>query len=431
MFETLVSAFKVKEVRRKIFITIGLLLVYRIGCFIPVPGLDYEAMSSTISGNTFLSIMNALTGGSLAAGTLFAMGIGPYINSSIIMQLLAVAIPPLERLQKEGEEGRKKIAQYTRIVTVFLAIIQAAGILLGSGDLLDTAILPDAQWLLYTLVILIMVGGSSLTMWLGERITEHGVGNGISLLIFVGILATAGQAILINFGNMGSGDLTAIWQFIGFIVAVVVIFGVIVYVDLAERKIPVQYAKQVKGRKMYGGQSTFIPMKVNASGVMPLIFAYALLSFPQLICNMFDPNMNWGFTKWWNQWMGMGTWIYSILVAILIIFFAFFYAQIQFNAEDVSRNIQQYGGFIPGIRPGKPTTDYLGKINNRITLFGAIFLALVALVPTLIFLAVAPNTTLLNAFSTTGLLIVVSVALEFDKQLQSQIMVRHYKGFLD
>ena len=432
MFETLVNAFKVKEVRRKIFITIGLLLVYRIGCFIPVPGLDYAAMSETITGNTFLNIMNALTGGSLAMGTLFAMGIGPYINSSIIMQLLTVAIPPLERLQKEGEEGRKKIAQYTRIVTVLLAIIQAVGILLGSGDLLDTAILPDAQWLLYTLVILIMVGGSSLTMWLGERITEHGVGNGISLLIFVGILSTAGTAILNNFTLMSTGDLNAIWQFIGFIVAVLVIFGVIVYVDLAERKIPVQYAKQVKGRKMYGGQSTFIPMKVNASGVMPLIFAYALLSFPQLICNMFDPNMNWGFTQWWNEWVGMGTWIYSILVAILIIFFAFFYAQIQFNAEDVSRNIQQYGGFIPGIRPGKPTTDYLAKINNRITLFGAIFLALVALIPTLIFIAVTGgNSNLLNAFSTTGLLIVVSVALEFDKQLQSQIMVRHYKGFLD
>ena len=432
MFETLVNAFKVKEVRRKIFITIGLLLVYRIGCFIPVPGLDYAAMKETIEGNVFLNIMSALTGGSLAMGTLFAMGIGPYINSSIIMQLLTVAIPPLERRQKEGEEGRKKIAQYTRIVTVLLAIIQAVGILLGSGDLLDEDILRNAQWLLYTLVILIMVGGSSLTMWLGERITEHGVGNGISLLIFVGILSTAGTAILNNFTLMSTGDLNAIWQFIGFIVAVVVIFGVIVYVDLAERKIPVQYAKQVKGRKMYGGQSTFIPMKVNASGVMPLIFAYALLSFPQLICNMFDPNMNWGFTQWWNEWVGMGTWIYSILVAILIIFFAFFYAQIQFNAEDVSRNIQQYGGFIPGIRPGKPTTDYLAKINNRITLFGAIFLALVALIPTLIFIAVTNgNSNLLNAFSTTGLLIVVSVALEFDKQLQSQIMVRHYKGFLD
>lgn len=432
MFETLVNAFKVKEVRRKIFITIGLLLVYRIGCFIPVPGLDYAAMKETIEGNVFLNIMSALTGGSLAMGTLFAMGIGPYINSSIIMQLLTVAIPPLERLQKEGEEGRKKIAQYTRIVTVLLAIIQAVGILLGSDGLLDEDILSNAQWLLYTLVILIMVGGSSLTMWLGERITEHGVGNGISLLIFVGILSTAGTAILNNFTLMSTGDLNAIWQFIGFIVAVVVIFGVIVYVDLAERKIPVQYAKQVKGRKMYGGQSTFIPMKVNASGVMPLIFAYALLSFPQLICNMFDPNMNWGFTQWWNEWVGMGTWIYSILVAILIIFFAFFYAQIQFNAEDVSRNIQQYGGFIPGIRPGKPTTDYLAKINNRITLFGAIFLALVALIPTLIFIAVTNgNSNLLNAFSTTGLLIVVSVALEFDKQLQSQIMVRHYKGFLD
>lgn len=432
MFETLVNAFKVKEIRHKIYFTILLLIVYRLGCYIPVPGIDAEALATQINGNDFLSIMNGITGGALANGTLFALGIGPYINSSIIIQLLTVGIPALERLSKQGEDGRKKIAQYTRYFTMALAIIQAVGILVGFGGsgLIDTSVFPNAQWLLYIFIVIIFCAGSALTMWLGERITENGVGNGISLLIFVGILASAGLAIVDAIEGAFSGDQVAMWQLIGFLIAVIVIFGVIVYVDLAERKIPVQYAKQVKGRKMYGGQTTHIPIRINASGVMPLIFAYALLSFPQLIINMFWPTS--AAAAWYAQWLGMGTWLYSVVVCVLILFFAFFYAQIQFNAEDVSRNIQQYGGFIPGIRPGKPTTEYLSRVNNRITLFGAIFLALVALIPTLIFTAVAgEGSSLINAFSTTGLLIVVSVALEFDKQLEGQIMMRHYKGFLE
>ena len=432
MFETLVNAFKIKEIRHKIYFTILLLIVYRLGCYIPVPGIDAEALATQITGNDFLSIMNGITGGALANGTLFAMGIGPYINASIIMQLLTVGIPALERLSKQGEDGRKKIAQYTRYFTMALAIIQAVGILVGFGGsgLIDSSVFPNAQWLLYIFIVIIFCAGSALTMWLGERITENGVGNGISLLIFVGILASAGLAIVDALQNAFSGDQVAMWQLIGFVIAVIVIFGLIVYVDLAERRIPVQYAKQVKGRKMYGGQTTHIPIRINASGVLPLIFAYALLSFPQLIINMFWPTS--AAASWYAQWLGMGTWLYSIVVCVLIVFFAFFYAQIQFNAEDVSRNIQQYGGFIPGIRPGKPTTEYLSRVNNRITLFGAIFLALVALVPTLIFKAVAgEGSSLINAFSTTGLLIVVSVALEFDKQLEGQIMMRHYKGFLE
>ena len=432
MFETLVNAFKIKEIRHKIYFTILLLIVYRLGCYIPVPGIDAEALATQITGNDFLSIMNGITGGALANGTLFAMGIGPYLNASIIMQLLTVGIPALERLSKQGEDGRKKIAQYTRYFTMALAIIQAVGILVGFGGsgLIDSSVFPNAQWLLYIFIVIIFCAGSALTMWLGERITENGVGNGISLLIFVGILASAGLAIVDALQNAFSGDQVAMWQLIGFLIAVIVIFGLIVYVDLAERKIPVQYAKQVKGRKMYGGQTTHIPIRINASGVLPLIFAYALLSFPQLIINMFWPTS--AAAEWYAQWLGMGTWLYSIVVCVLIVFFAFFYAQIQFNAEDVSRNIQQYGGFIPGIRPGKPTTEYLSRVNNRITLFGAIFLALVALVPTLIFKAVAgEGSSLINAFSTTGLLIVVSVALEFDKQLEGQIMMRHYKGFLE
>lgn len=432
MFETLVNAFKIKEIRHKIYFTILLLIVYRLGCYIPVPGIDAEALATQITGNDYLSIMNGITGGALANGTLFAMGIGPYINASIIIQLLTVGIPALERLSKQGEDGRKKIAQITRYCTMALAIIQAVGILVGFGgsSLIDSSIFPNAQWLLYIFIVIIFCAGSALTMWLGERITENGVGNGISLLIFVGILASAGLAIVDALQGAFSGDQVAMWQLIGFLVAVIVIFALIVYVDLAERKIPVQYAKQVKGRKMYGGQTTHIPIRINASGVMPLIFAYALLSFPQLIINMFWPTSN--AAVWYAKWLGMGSWVYNIVVCILILFFAFFYAQIQFNAEDVSRNIQQYGGFIPGIRPGKPTTEYLSRVNNRITLFGAIFLALVALIPTLIFTAVAgEGSSLINAFSTTGLLIVVSVALEFDKQLEGQIMMRHYKGFLE
>ena len=266
-------------------------------------------------------------------------------------------------------------------------------------------------------------------MWLGERITEYGVGNGISLLIFVGIISTLGGAVVGEIGDL-KDSFQPLWNLLAFAVVAVIIFGLIVYVDLAERKVPVQYAKQVKGRKMYGGQSTSIPIRINASGVMPLIFAFSIISFPSMILEMFWPN--WSGTAWYAEHLGTESWIYYIVLPLLILFFAFFYAQIQFNPEDVSKNIQQYGGFIPGIRPGKPTAQHLKKISNRITLFGAIFLALLALIPTLIFKAVIGDATsgLLNALSTTGLLIIVSVALELDKQLQSQLMMKQYKGFL-
>ena len=437
MFETLKNAFKEKEVRVKLFWTFFLLLIYRLGCYIPVPGLDIAAMQTQVesSGNQLLTLLNSITGGSLANCTLFAMGIGPYINSSIIIKLLTVAIPKLERWQKhEGDEGRRKITMLTRIASIFLTIIQAVGVLLSSDGLVDDGLLSGAPWLVYAFVILVFCAGNMLTVWLGERLTEKGIGNGLSMLIFVGIISTAGIAILESLQKAfqgGDAGLTATWQLIGFLVAVVVIFALIVFVDLSERKIPVQYAKQVKGRKVYGGQSTHIPIRVNASGVMPLIFAFVLLSFPSLLISMFDADYSSGFAQFWMQYLGVGTWAYSIILALLILFFAFFYGQIQFNPEDISKNFQQTGGYIPGIRPGKPTTEYLKKINNRITLFGAIYLAFVALVPTLIFTAVAGDgSSLINAFSTTGLLIVVSCALDFHKQLEAQIMMRHYKGFL-
>ena len=424
MFQTLVKAFKIKEVRNKILITLALLVVYRIGCYIPVPGISADGLLGGSENFTYLQIMSAISGGALQYGTLFAMGIGPYINASIIIQLLTVGIPALERLSKQGEEGRKKIATITRYVTVLLAIAQSVGIVIGfSGNIeWNNLFGENLKWLGYIALVIIYTAGASLTMWLGERITDYGVSNGISMLIFVGIICTAGQAIL---GILTGGELAStFWTLIVFVAAAVLIFAAVVTVNDAERKIPVQYAKQVKGRRMYGGQSTHIPIKVNSSGVMPLIFAFAILSFPDLIINLVGVSSD----NWYSRNMGTGSWLNTVVMCLLILFFAYFYNAIQFKPEDISRSIQQNGGFIPGTRPGKPTTDYLKRVSNRIVFFGAIYLAIVALVPSLIFKAI--DMTLMGVFSATGLLIVVSVALEFNQALESQIMMKNYKGFL-
>lgn len=439
MFETLKQAFKVKEIRIKIWITLALLLVYRLGCYIPVPGVGTELIKGdAVNTLSYLNIMNMMTGGSLQMGTLFAMGIGPYINSSIIIQLLAVAIPSLERLSKQGEEGRKKIAQYTRYLTILLAVIQATGILLNYSDTLvasDNAtplanMLFGQEWLAYVVVILFFTAGTVITMWIGERITDYGVSNGISLLIFAGIISSAGQAFIPMISNIWSkdgGNLNNFWKLVFMVVAIIVVFTCIVTVELAERKIPVQYAKQIRGQKMYGGQSTVIPIKVNSNGVLPLIFAFSILSFPELIMTLFGWS-NSDFGIWWAQWMGTSSWLYMVVLSLLIIFFAYFYTSIQFNPDDISKSIQQNGGFIMGIRPGKPTAQYLKKISGRITLFGALFLAIIALVPSIIFKAIDPTS--YNVFTATSMLIVVSVAIEFNTALQSQIMMKNYKGFL-
>ena len=428
MWQTIVNAFRIKEVRRKILITLALLFVYRIGCYIPVPGVSlFEGMKDY----TFLQLMSAVSGGALQYGTFFAMGIGPYINASIIIQLLTVGIPALERLSKQGEEGRRRINTYTRILTLVLAIAQAIGILVAFKSYVHTEKIFGntgfANFLSFAFLVIVYAAGASLTMWIGERITDYGVSNGISMLIFAGILSTAGTAILGLIKNLFVPEqaANAAWALVAFIVAAIVIFGAIVTVECAERKIPVQYAKQVKGRKMYGGQSTHIPIKVNSSGVMPLIFAFAILSFPDLIMNLIGVKTA---DTWWGRNMGTGSWLYMVVLCLFILFFAYFYNQIQFNPDDISKSIQGNGGFIPGTRPGKPTADYLRRVSNRITLFGAIFLAIVALVPSLIFKAI--DNSLVNVFSATGLLIMVSVALEFDQALQSQIMMKNYKGFL-
>lgn len=438
MFETIKNAFGTKEIRVKIWATLLLLLVYRIGCFVPVPGLNVSVISQALeqsSAASFLNVISAITGGSLSQGTLFALGIIPFINSFIIMQLLTLIIPKLEEMSKDGEEGRKKITQITRYVAILLGVIQAIGIAFMWKNYIDPIYGMQKNWLAMIYVIVILVGGSVMVMWLGERITEYGIGNGTSLIIFVGILSTAGTSLLNAFRTVPT-DPNKLWNIFGFLILVVALFAFIVFMDGGERRITVQYAKQVKGNKMYGGQTTFIPIRVNASGVMPIIFASSFIMFPQMIISFIPKLAESKFGVWWmrNLTTSGGTWwgslIYYIFLVVFIIFFAYFYSMIQFNPEDVSKNIQQYGGFIPGIRPGKPTSDYLKRINNRITLFGAIFLSIICVIPTFLFNVIGKDIGLSSAFSATGLLIVVSVALEFNKSLESQIMMRHYKGFL-
>ena len=454
MFETIKNCFKVKEIRKKIFITLLLLLIFRLGCYIPVPGIDVDTFKNYISsGNySFLEILTDITGGSLANATLFALGISPYINASIIIQLLTVGIPALERLSKQGEEGRKKIAQITRYVTIALAVAQAIGIVINFGMQSDAIRLSTfghyadgsgisekgAKWIAGIFLTVVYTAGAMLVMWIGERITEYGISNGISLIIFIGIISTAGLTIVAKFKAAFTGNPSVLWELLGFAILTVLEFTAIVAVDLSERRVPVQYAKQVKGRKMYGGQSSMIPIRISGSGVMPLIFAFAIISFPQMIISLFWPNTgaNTRLTEWFSAngaWYGQL--IYMVTLCLLIFAFAFFYQSMQFNPEDVSKTIQQNGGFIQGIRPGRPTADYLKKISNRITLFGAIYLSLVAFIPSVISLIAVSvlnvsDTALLSVFSTTGILIVVSVALELDKQLESQLMMKNYKGFL-
>ena len=438
MLQTIKNAFLSPEIRKKMLLTLGILLIYRLGCFVPIPGLNLSDTFGNASANDFMAMLSMITGGSLQNGTIFALGIIPFINSFIIMQLLTLVIPKLEKLSKEGEDGRKKINQYTRYLAILLGLIQAVGVMFSWKDSITGVFgAADGVSKVFTMIciVIILTGGSALVMWLGERITEYGIGNGTSLIIFVGIVSSLGtsigQAIFSTIpSQVKSGDLTGIWYLIGFIILVILLFGLIVFVDMSERRIPVQYAKQIKGNKMYGGQSTHIPIKVNSGGVMPIIFASSIIMFPQMIMQ-FTGSTN-SFVVWWYEWMGVGGNLYPLFMFLLIIFFAYFYAQIQFNPDDIARMIQQNGGFIPGIRPGKSTADHLRKINNRITLFGALFLAFISLIPVLVLQKVPgfASLGLNNAFSATGLLIVVSVALEFDKQLESQLLIKNNKGFL-
>ena len=419
MFKTLGNAWKIADLRKKILYTILMLLVYRVGVTIPVPGVNVAYVADSVNSYTALEFLNMMSGGGLENMSIFALGISPYLNASIVMNLLTIAIPALERLSKEGEEGKNKISKITRYVAVALGLIQAIGILWGMGS----SAVESTDLFNYITIFLCLTAGTALMMWIGEQINQKGIGNGISLLIFAGLVAELPGQVISLVSAVIAGDLS-ILTLVGVILGVLVIITAITYVDQGERRVPVQYAKRVVGRKMYGGQASFIPIKVNQSGVMPIIFAMTVVQFPGMIAQFWPQS---AFYNWYMKFLGTGSLLYAVLYALLILFFTYFYSQISFNPIEVSKNIQQYGGFIPGIRPGKPTSDYFSRILKKLTLFGAIFLAILAVIPTLF----TKITQLTSPFSATGLLIMVSTALETAQVLEAQMMMRHYKGFLN
>ncbi|SHF02184.1 preprotein translocase subunit SecY [Alkalibacter saccharofermentans] len=417
MLSTLRDAWRIPDLRKKIIFTLLMLFIYRLGSFISVPYIDTAILAQYIQDGGMLGFYDIFAGGNFSNFTIFAMSITPYINASIIMNLLTFAIPALERLSKEGEDGRKKLAQYTRYLTVVLALVQALGMTLTFQQ-----IMTERTWFTITLAILTVTAGTAFLMWLGEQITENGIGNGISLIIFVSIISRLPFALKGLWEYVQVGTLNIFSLVLFFLFALLVIVFVIA-VQEGQRRIPVQYSKRVVGRKMYGGQSTHIPLKVNMSGVIPVIFASSITMFPATLANFF-PNS--GVANWIVRYFGWGTTVTTILYISLIIAFTFFYTAITFNPIDIANNLKKNGGFIPGIRPGRPTTDYINKSVTKLTLFGGIFLAAVATVP--IILGNVMNVNL--QFGGTSLLIVVGVAIESIKQLESQMMMRHYNGFL-
>ena len=436
MFNTIRNAWRIPDLRKKLLYTLLIVIVFRFGSVIPAPFLDATALSALMDSagsNSALGYINMLTGGAFSYASLFAMGITPYINSSIIMQLLTIAIPPLERLAKEGEEGRKKIATITRYVTVVLGLIQGVAFyfyLRGQGIVEYTAGFSGVFAGL--VIVLTFTAGTALIMWMGEQINEKGIGNGISIILFAGIVAR----LPVTFGTvwqymqLGIQSSSTSGQYLVlaplFIVLFLVVIWVIVFMNEAERRIPVQYAKKVVGRKMYGGQSSFLPVKVAMSGVMPVIFASAILSIPQFIQFFWNPTE--GFGRAVLDALNQTGWLYVVLYFLLILMFAYFYMSIQYNPLEMANNLRQSNGTIPGIRPGKPTAEFIAKILSKVTLIGALFLAFVALIP-----IIYSNVTGMYGLSLggTSVIIIVGVALDTVKQLESQMMMRHYKGFLD
>ena len=436
MFNTIRNAWRIPDLRKKILYTLLIIIVFRFGSVIPAPFLDASALSELMASageNSALGYINMLTGGAFSYASLFAMGITPYINSSIIMQLLTIAIPLLERMAKEGEEGRKKIATITRYVTVILGLIQGVAyyFYLRSQGIVEYTDGFAGVFVAFV-IVLTFTAGTALIMWMGEQINDKGIGNGISIILFAGIVARLPVTLgtVWQYMQLGMESASTAGQYLVlaplFVVLFLVVIWVIVFMNEAERRIPVQYAKKVVGRKMYGGQSTFLPVKVAMSGVMPVIFASAILSIPQFIQFFWNPSE--GFGRALLDAFSSSGWLYVVLYFFLILMFAYFYMSIQYNPLEMANNLRQNNGTIPGIRPGKPTADFIAKILSKVTLIGALFLAFVALVP-----IIYTNVTGMYGLSMggTSIIIIVGVALETVKQLESQMMLRHYKGFLD
>ena len=435
MLQTFRNAWRIEELRKKILFTLLIVLLYRLGNAVPVPFVDTKALADYFQAsglqNTILGLFNVMSGGAFSQATIFALSIQPYINASIIIQLLCIAIPSLERLQKEGgEEGKKKIASITRYSTVAIGLLQGfAYYMMMRNYSLINADFAHNVWAAIV-IILTFTSGSALIMWLGEQITEFGIGNGISIILFVSIVARFPNSIIRQINNVANGDL-AWWVLVLMYLGALLLIVLIVLVNDAERRLPVQYSKRVVGRKMYGGQSTHIPIKVNMCGVLPIIFASSILSLPPTI-QMFVTVKENGFWAGFFKIFETTHWAYGIMYFVLIIFFAYFYAAIQYNPIEMANNIRKNSGAIPGIRPGKPTSDYITKILSRLTLLGALLLSVVALFPLLFSQITGAFHHQVNlSLGGTSIIIMVGVALETVKQLESQMMMRHYKGFLD
>ncbi len=414
------NIFKIPELKKRIIFTLSLLIVYRVGVHVPVPGIDSAVLADIFARakGTILGIFNMFSGGALENLSVFALGIMPYISASIILQLLTVVIPHLERLKKEGEQGRKKITQYTRYGTVVLSIIQGFGISVGL-EKMGAVISPG--WSFRVMTVITLTAGTAFIMWLGEQITERGIGNGISLIIFAGIVARAPTALATTFRLVSTGEM-AIFTVIILLVMMIAVVGAIVFVEQGQRRIPVQYAKRVVGRRMYGGQSTHLPLKINTSGVIPPIFASSIMMFPATIASFIT-------IAWMQDFVATltpGNIVYEVCFVGLIFFFCYFYTAVTFNPVDVADNMKKHGGYIPGIRPGKFTADYIDKVLTRITLGGAIYVAAVCVLPSILI-------TKFNVpfyFGGTALLIVVGVAIDTVAQIESHMLARHYEGFL-
>ncbi len=439
MLKTLRNAFKIKDIRKKILYTFLALIVVRIGSQIPVPGVDREYFKQFFAMQSSLSFFDALTGGSFTTMSIFALNISPYITSSIIMQLLTIAIPKLEEIQKDGEDGRRKIAEYTRYVTVALAIIEGLAMAIGFGN--QGLLVDGVTFTSVAVTVTVLTAGSAFLMWLGENITDKGVGNGISIILMINILSRLPQDLVGLYKQFiqPSGFFKALFAAVIIVLVIVAMVVFIIILQDAQRKIPVQYAKKVQGRKMVGGQSSHIPLKVNTAGVIPVIFASSIMQFPIIIASFVGKGTGDGIGSKLLKVLNQGEWMdissihefkYTVgllLYIVLIIFFAYFYTSVTFNPIEVSNNMKKQGGFIPGIRPGRPTTEYLTKVLNNIIFIGAAGLTVVAVVP-IIFSGIFNASV---SFSGTSLIIIVGVVLETMKQIESQMLVRHYKGFLN
>lgn len=429
MIDGVQNIFRIPELKKRVLYTFGLLAVYRIGTFIPTPGIDGEALTRYFESmqGTILGFFNMFSGGALEQMAVFALGIMPYVSASIILELLTVVVPYLERLKKEGEQGRKRINQYSRYGTVVLSLVQSLGIAIGleSMNVGGAAIVASPGWSFRLMTMLTLTAGTTFIMWLGEQITERGIGNGISLIIFAGIVAQMPSAIMHTWTQLRLGEMSP-FVFLFLLVVMASVVGVIVFMEAGHRRIPIQYAKRVVGRRMYGGQSTHLPLKINTSGVIPPIFASSIMVFPATIAQFLGGTNPEGIPGAIVAQLAPGTLLYSLLTVVMIVFFAYFYTAIIFNPADVADNMRKYGGFVPGIRPGRKTAEYIDRTLSRLTLVGALYLSFIVILPTyLVRLFQVPF-----FFGGTGLLIVVGVAMDTMQQVESHLVMRHYDSFI-